>query len=89
MLQIRWITAILQLYSQVADLFGNVIVKHINIRLFDLLARFHYILNLPRSLVDYVLASQNLFPFVKEFDDQDPNILSDHCVINFFFSVGY
>ena len=45
-----WITAILQLYSQVADLFGNVIVKRINIRLFDLLARFHYILNLPRSL---------------------------------------
>ena len=43
-----WITAILQLYSKVADLFGNVIVKRINIRLFDLLARFHYILNLPR-----------------------------------------
>ena len=40
---------ILQLYSQVADLFGNVIVKRINIRLFDLLARFHYILNLPRT----------------------------------------
>ena len=46
-----WITAILQLYSQVADLFGNVIVKRINIRLFDLLARFHYILNLPRTIV--------------------------------------
>ena len=43
-----WITAILQLYSQVADLFGNVIVKRIDITLFDLLARFHYILNLPR-----------------------------------------
>ena len=43
-----WITAILQLYSQVADLFGNVIVKRINIRLFDLFARFHFILNLPR-----------------------------------------
>ena len=36
------------MYSQVADLFGNLIVKCINIRLFDLLARFHYILNLPR-----------------------------------------
>ena len=45
-----WITAILQLYRQVAELFGNVIVKRINIRLFDLLARFHYILNLPRTL---------------------------------------
>ena len=48
MLEMSWITAILQLYSQVADLFGNVIVKRINIRLIDLLARFHYILNLPR-----------------------------------------
>ena len=50
MLEMSWITAILQLYSQVADLFGNVIVKHIDIRLFDLLARFHYILNLPRIM---------------------------------------
>ena len=50
MLDMSWITAILHLYSQVADLFGNVIVKRINIRLFDLLARFHYILNLPRTI---------------------------------------
>ena len=48
MLEMSWITAILQLYSQEADLLKNVIVKRINIRLFDLLARFHYILNLPR-----------------------------------------
>ena len=49
MLEMSWITAILQLYSQVADLFGSVIVKRINISLFDLLVRFHYILNLPRK----------------------------------------
>ena len=48
MLEMSSLTAILQLYSQVTDLFGNVIVKRINIRLFDLLAIFHYILNLPR-----------------------------------------
>ena len=48
MLEMSWITAILQLYSQVTDLLGNVIVKHINMRVFNLLARFHYILNLPR-----------------------------------------
>ena len=48
MLEMSWITAILQLYSQVTDLFGNVIVKRINITLFDLSALFHYILNLPR-----------------------------------------
>ena len=50
MLEISWITASLQLYSQVTDLFGYVIVKRINIRRFDLLARFHYILNLPRTI---------------------------------------
>ena len=49
MLEMSWITAILQLYSQVTYLFGNVILKPINIRLFDLLAPFHYILNLPRT----------------------------------------
>ena len=49
MLEMSWITANLQLFSKVADRFGNVIVKHINIRLFELLARFHYILNLPRT----------------------------------------
>ena len=35
--------------GRVTDLFGNVIVKRINIILFDLLALFYYILNLPRS----------------------------------------
>ena len=49
MLEMSWITVILQLYSKVTDLFGNVIVKRINIRLFDLLALFHYILNPPRK----------------------------------------
>ena len=34
--------------NEVTDLFGNVIVKRINIILFDLLARCHYILNPPR-----------------------------------------
>ena len=51
MLEMSWITVILQLYSQVTDLLGNVIVKRINIRLFDLLAVFHYILNLPRMFL--------------------------------------
>ena len=47
MLEMSWITAILQLYSQVTDFLGNVIGKRKNMRLFDLLAQFHYILNLP------------------------------------------
>ena len=57
MFEMSWITAILQLYSQVADLFGNVIVKRIKIRLFDLLARFHYILNLPRMFANWICKS--------------------------------
>lgn len=36
-----------------------------------------------RSLVDYVIASQRLFSFIDTFSVDDPNILSDHCVINF------
>ena len=51
-----WITAILHLYSQVTDLFGNVIVKRINIILFDLLARCHYILKRPRMQGFMILA---------------------------------
>lgn len=37
------------------------------------------------SVIDYVLASEDLFRFVKDFEVQDPNILSDHCIINFSF----
>lgn len=37
------------------------------------------------SVVDYVIASQELFKFVKHFEVQEPNILSDHCLINFSF----
>ena len=55
MLEMSWITAILQLYSQEAGLFENVIVKRIKIRLFDLLARFHYISNLPRTIYNTTL----------------------------------
>ena len=68
MLEMSWITAILQLYSQVADLFWNVIVKRINIRLFDLLARFHYILNLPRiyiyTLLKRIKGTPYYFPYI-------------------------
>ena len=37
------------------------------------------------SVIDYVLASEDLFNFVKDFEVQDPNILSDHCLIKFSF----
>ena len=41
------------------------------------------------SVVDYILASQPLFKFAKEFEVHGPNILSDHCLIscNFEFFI--
>ena len=50
----------MQLYSQVADLLGNVIVECTNVRHFNLLARFHYILNLPRIYNCYFNSRFNL-----------------------------
>ena len=44
-MEMSWITAISLIHSQDIDLFGNIIVKLINIKLFDLLACCHYILN--------------------------------------------
>ena len=61
MLEMSWITAILQLYSQVTYQFGNVSVKLINMRVFDLLARFHYILNLPRKRYQIMADEKNWY----------------------------
>ena len=35
------------------------------------------------SLIDYVIADQDLFKYFSNFCVNDPNILSDHCVLNF------
>jgi len=37
-------------------------------------------------IVDYVITTQNLFSFVDTFVVNEPNILSDHCLINFSFT---
>ena len=47
MLELSWINAIFHLYSQVTYLLGNVFLKRINIIIFDILALFYSILNLP------------------------------------------
>ena len=79
MLEMNWITAILQLYSQVTDFLRNVIGKRINMRLFDLLTRFHYILNLPRKAVLLVVIIDTLFikfcTFVRIMEKPDFRIL--------------
>ena len=35
------------------------------------------------SLVDYVVTSQNLIQHVGTFKVKDPNIMSDHCMVDF------
>lgn len=47
--------------------------------------KYTFVGNRGSSLVDYVLASQNLFDYVTSFKVHDPNILSDHCLLSFSF----
>ena len=42
-----------------------------------------YVGSAGHSLVDYVIASQQIFSLVENFNVSDPNILSDHCIVNF------
>ena len=41
-----------------------------------------------KSLVDYAIASQSLFSLIDKFEVAEPNIFSDHCVINFSLSAS-
>ena len=54
MLEMSWIAAIAQLYNQVAYFSEIVILKRIKVRLFDLLARCHCILNPLRSSYQHI-----------------------------------
>ena len=50
------------------------------------IGRYTFVGSRGRSLVDCVLSSQNMFQFVNTFEVQEPNILSDHCLIKFGFA---
>ena len=50
--------------------------------------RYTFVGHRGSSVVDYVLARPDFFNFVKHFEVQEPNILSDHCVIEFSFDLG-
>ena len=47
--------------------------------------RYTFVGSKGSSLVDYVLASQDFFKFIDQFEVHEPNILSDHCLISFSF----
>ena len=42
-----------------------------------------YVGSTGKSFVDYIIASQSLFPAINTVRIDDPNILSDHCLIHF------
>ena len=46
-----WTTVILHSFSQNTDLFMKVIMKCVNIKFWDILGCFHYILNAPRTFL--------------------------------------
>ena len=50
--------------------------------------KFTFVGSRGSSLVDYVLTSQDLFQYVSKFEVEDPNIISDHCLISFSFDFG-
>ena len=52
------------------------------------IGRYTFVGHRGSSVVDYVLGSQEMFDFVKSFEVQEPNILSDHCLVNFSFEFG-
>ena len=54
-----WTTAILYSFSQEIDLLMKVIMKCVNIKLWDILGCFHYILNAPRSARVMPLCNSN------------------------------
>ena len=51
--------------------------------------RYTFVGSRGSSVVDYILTSQDLLHQVKSFTVQDPNIMSDHCIINFCLEFGH
>ena len=52
----------------------------------DTTGKYTYTGSRGNSLVDYVITTTHLFSHVEYFDIHDPNILSDHCLVDFSFS---
>ena len=51
------------------------------------IGRYTFVISRGSGVVDYVLSSQELFRFIKDFEVQEPNILSNHSLINFSFEL--
>ena len=72
------------------DLSKQTGVRILNVRVGDDkgVGKFTFVGSRGCSVVDYVLASQDLFEYVSTFKVHDPNILSDHCLLSFSFTLG-
>ena len=52
------------------------------------IGRYAFVGHRERSVLDYVLGSQDMFKFIKCFELYEPSIISDHCLISFSFEFG-
>ena len=52
------------------------------------IGRYTFVGHTGSSVVDYVLGSQEMISFVNSFEVQEPNTLSDHCLVSFSFEFG-
>ena len=53
------------------------------------LGRYTFVGNRGSSVVVFVLSKSDFFNFAKHFEVQEPNILSDHCLIELSFEFGF
>ena len=65
-----WTTAILHSFSQETDLLMKVIMKCVNIKLWDILGCFHYILNAPRILQFELIEAAQYKPVIYSHFDK-------------------
>lgn len=49
--------------------------------------RYTFVGSKGSSVVNYVLTSQDLFKNISHFEVHDPNILADHCLLTFSFTL--
>ena len=52
------------------------------------IGRYTFVGHRGRSVLDYVLGSQDMFKFIKCFKVSEPNFISDHFLISFSFEFG-
>jgi len=50
------------------------------------IGKYTYVASTGSSVVDYVISTPNMFNFVSHFVVHEPNILSDHCIIDFYLT---